>query len=150
WERKRFRAAEHATNGEPMNHFAEFLAATVDAFQSNKRLAERAQEQVPETKLHLPLDENVNSIAVIMKHVAGNLLSRWTDFLTTDGEKPDRNRDGEFIDTFQNRDEMLAYWNKGWDRLFATLDELTDADMEKTVHIRGESHSVPLAIQRNL
>ena len=91
-----------------------FLAATINAFEANKRLADRAVEQVPDDKLHLALDANTNSIAVIMKHVAGNLTSRWTDFLTTDGEKPERNRDQEFIDTFRNRAEVLDCWEQGW------------------------------------
>src|SRR5215471_7647689 len=97
-----------------MDIIAEFLAATINAFEVNKRLADRAVEQVPDEKLHVSLDQNTNSIAVIMKHIAGNLLSRWTDFLTTDGEKPDRDRDDEFVDTFQSRAEVLAYWERGW------------------------------------
>ena len=96
------------------------------------------------------LDANTNSIAVIMKHVAGNLLSRWTDFLTTDGEKPSRNRDDEFIDTYTARGELLAYWESGWQRLFDSLTDLTPGDLGKNVTIRGEPHTVPLAIQRSL
>src|SRR5215510_2089399 len=97
-----------------MDVTAEFLAASINAFEANKRLADRAVEQVPDDKLHAALDANTNSIAVIMKHVAGNLLSRWTDFLTTDGEKADRNRDGEFVDTFKSRAEILELWERGW------------------------------------
>jgi hypothetical protein len=82
--------------------------------------------------------------------VAGNLLSRWTDFLTADGEKPWRNRDDEFVDSLRTRDEFTAYWNSGWQRLFDTLDGLSAADLCKTVTIRGEPHTVPLAIQRSL
>src|ERR1700752_2826403 len=89
---------------------AEFMAAIINAFEANKRLADRAVEQVPDDKLHSALDANTNSIAIIMKHVAGNLLSRWTDFLTTDGEKPWRNRDDEFVDTFRSRSELLEAW----------------------------------------
>src|SRR4051794_26669952 len=100
-----------------MDIVAEFQSAAINAFTANKRLADRAVEQVPDEKLHIALDENTNSIAVIMKHVAGNLLSRWTDFLTTDGEKPGRNRDGEFIDSFQGRADLLAFWEQGWVRL---------------------------------
>ena len=91
-----------------MNPSTEFMAAIINAFEANKRLADRAIEQVADEKLHVALDANTNSIAVIMKHVAGNLTSRWTDFLTTDGEKPGRNRDDEFIDTFHSRAEILA------------------------------------------
>src|SRR5438270_9823472 len=91
-----------------------FMAAIINAFEANKRLADRAVEQVPDGKLHAALDEHTNSVGVIMKHVAGNLISRWTDFLTTDGEKPWRNRDDEFVDTFSSRAELLAYWDRGW------------------------------------
>jgi uncharacterized damage-inducible protein DinB len=129
---------------------AEFIAAIINAFEANKRLADRAIAQVPDNKLHVALDENTNSIAVIMKHVAGNLLSRWTDFLTTDGEKPWRNRDDEFVDSFRNRDELLQYWERGWSCLLATLQSLTPTDLDKTVTIRGEPHTVPLALARSL
>jgi hypothetical protein len=93
-----------------MDTVTEFLAATINAFEANKRLADRAVEQVPDDKLHIALDEHTNSIAVIMKHVAGNLTSRWTDFLTSDGEKPGRNRDDEFVDSFGSRAELIACW----------------------------------------
>jgi hypothetical protein len=133
-----------------MNLAAEFLAAITNAFEANKRLADRAIEQVPDEKLHLALDPNTNSIAVMMKHVAGNLRSRWTDFLTSDGEKPWRNRDDEFVDTFGSRQEVLDYWERGWTCLRETLKGLRPEDLEKTVFIRGEPHSVPLALERSL
>jgi uncharacterized damage-inducible protein DinB len=129
---------------------AEFLAATINAFEANKRLADRAVAQVPDDKLHAALDANTNSIAVTMKHVAGNLASRWTDFLTTDGEKPWRHRDGEFVDSFGNRAELLEAWERGWACLLKTLKSLTREDLQKTVTIRGEPHSVPLALERSL
>jgi hypothetical protein len=129
---------------------AEFLSAIVNAFETNKRLADRAVEQVPDDKLHAALDANTNSIAVIMKHVAGNLLSRWTDFLTADGEKPWRNRDGEFVDSFAGRAEILAFWERGWACLLQTLRGLRPENLEMTVTIRGEPHSVPLALERSL
>jgi hypothetical protein len=135
---------------DEMNTPAEFLAATFNAFEANKRLADRAIAQVPDDKLRVPLDDNTNSIAVIMKHVAGNLISRWTDFLTTDGEKPWRNRDGEFADSFGSRAEMVEYWNRGWNCLGTTLNSLQPEDLERTVTIRGEPHSVPLALERSL
>jgi hypothetical protein len=106
--------------------------------------------QLSDDKLHIALDANTNCIAVIMKHVAGNLLSRWTDFLATDGEKGWRNRDDEFVDTFTEREEPLAYWESGWRRLFDALTNLTPVDLGKSVTIRGEPHTVPLAIQRSL
>jgi hypothetical protein len=127
-----------------------FLSAITNAFEANKRLADRAVEQVPDDKLHAALDANTNSIAVIMKHVAGNLLSRWTEFLTTDGEKPWRNRDDEFVDSFGSRAELLEAWERGWACLLTSLKSLTRADLEKTVLIRGEPHSVPLALERSL
>src|SRR6516225_2837495 len=120
------------------------------AFRSNKGWADKAVAQLPDDKLHAALDPNTNCVAVVMKHVAGNLLSRWTDFLTTDGEKPWRNRDGEFADTFTTRGELTAYWESGWQRLFDALAALTPDDLGRTVTIRGEPHSVPLAIQRSL
>src|SRR5512132_3881960 len=118
-----------------MDIATEFLSAAINAFEANKRLADRAVEQVPDDKLHLALDGNTNSIAVIMKHVAGNLASRWTDFLTTDGEKPWRNRDDEFLDTFATRAELLAFWERGWDCLRAAIRALTPDDLAKTVLI---------------
>ncbi|HCO24559.1 MAG: hypothetical protein CME31_25390 [Gimesia sp.] len=133
-----------------MEHFSPFLSATIDVFEANKKMAERAIEQVSDDGLRTTLDEHTNSIAVIMKHVAGNLISRWTDFLTTDGEKSDRNRDGEFVDTFATREELLAYWERGWGVLFDSLNSLKPDDLEKTVYIRGDAHTVTLAIQRSL
>src|SRR5277367_706576 len=100
------------------------MAAIANAFEANKRLADRAVEQLPDDKLHIALDVHTNSIAVIMKHVAGNLASRWTDFLTTDGEKPWRNRDDEFVDSFRNRAEILETWERGWACLLKSLKGL--------------------------
>src|SRR6476660_9649479 len=133
-----------------MDIATEFISAIINAFEANKRLADRAVEQVPDDKLHVALDENTNSIAVIMKHVAGNLLSRWTDFLTTDGEKPERDRDSEFVDPFAPRADLLAHWERGWTCLLDTLKSLMPDDCQKTVFIRGEPHSVPLALERSL
>jgi hypothetical protein len=133
-----------------MDAAPQFLPAVINTFEANKRLADRAVEQLPDDKLQLALDAHTNSIAVIMKHVAGNLLSRWTDFLTSDGEKPWRNRDAEFVDTFTSRDELLAYWERGWNCLLTALAGLQPEDFSKTVTIRGEPHPVPLAIARSL
>ena len=129
---------------------ADFVPAIVNALEANKRLADRAVAQVPDEKLHVALDANTNSIAVIMKHVAGNLRSRWTDFLTSDGEKPWRNRDDEFVDSFRSRAELLECWERGWASLLDTLRSLSPEDLLKTVTIRGEPHTVPLAIARSL
>src|SRR4051794_34294527 len=133
-----------------MDVAAELLSAAINAFEANKRLADRAVEQVADDKLHVALDENTNSIAVIMQHVAGNLLSRWTDFLTTDGEKPWRNRGAEFVETLAARAELLALWERGFGCLLAALRRLRSEDLAQTVLIRGEPHSVPLALQRSL
>jgi hypothetical protein len=133
-----------------MDIAAEFLSAIINAFEANKRLADRAIAQVPDDKLHVSLDANTNSIAVMMQHVAGNLASRWTDFLTTDGEKPWRNRDDEFVDRFGSRAELLDCWERGWTCLLEALKCLRPEDLGRTVSIRGEPHSVPLAMERSL
>jgi hypothetical protein len=126
------------------------IDGALTSLRANKGWADQAVAQLPDEKLHIALDPNTNTIAVIMKHVAGNLLSRWTDFLTTDGEKPWRDRDQEFVDTLATRDDLTAYWDSGWQRLFDALDGLSAGDLRKTVTIRGEPHTVPLAIHRSL
>jgi len=114
------------------------------------RMAERAMEQVSDEQLFAAIDKEANSIAVIVKHMAGNMLSRWIDFLTSDGEKPDRCRDTEFEDPPATREAVLAMWEGGWCCLFSALEPLTDADLARTVTIRGEEHSVMQAINRQL
>lgn len=126
------------------------IDGALSSFRANKGWADKAIAQLPDDKLHVALDEHTNSIAVVMKHVAGNLASRWTDFLTSDGEKSWRNRDREFVDSFNNRGELLDCWERGWGCLFDTLGSLSPADLSKIVTIRGEPHSVPLAIHRSL
>ena len=126
------------------------IDGALTAFQSNKGWADKAVAQLADDQLHVALDPNTNSVAVIMKHVAGNLLSRWTEFLTTEGEKPWRNRDDEFVDSFTTREELHAYWESGWQRLFDSLTALAPDDVARTVTIRGEPHTVPLAMQRSL
>src|SRR5580693_7497705 len=116
--------------GHRMDIPAIFMSAAINAFEANKRLADRAVEQVPDDKLHVALNENTNSIAVIMKHVAGNLTSRWTDFLTTDGEKPGLNRDDEFVDSFGSRAELSELWERAWACLLKTLKSLKLEDLE--------------------
>ena len=127
-----------------------YLTGLAAVFRYYKRLAERAMEQVSDEQLFAALDPEANSIAIIVKHMAGNMRSRWTNFLTTDGEKPDRNRDSEFVDPPATREALLAEWEDGWSRLFAALEPLTDADLGRTVTIRGEAHSVMQAINRQL
>jgi len=128
-----------------------YLEDSLSSFRAYKKLAEKALDQLSEDEFFITLDEEANSIAVIMKHMAGNMLSRWTDFLTTDGEKPDRNRDMEFvIEPKTSKEDVLAYWEKGWQRVFDTLEPLTGADLGKKVMIRGEEHTVIQAINRQL
>jgi len=127
-----------------------YIEDALAVFRYYKKLAERAMEQVPDEHLFTVLDPEANSIAIIVKHVTGNMRSRWTDFLTTDGEKPDRNRDGEFVDPPATREALMADWEDGWARVFAALEPLTDADLGRTVTIRGEPHSVMQAVNRQL
>ena len=126
------------------------IEAAMKTLRSNKLWADKAIAQVGDDQLKVRLHEDTNSLAVIMKHVAGNLNSRWTNFLTEDGEKEWRNRDDEFVDTFANRSEVIACWEQGWNTVFETLGQLSDEDLGKTVTIRGEPHSVALALQRSL
>lgn len=127
-----------------------YLKDSIDLFRYYKRLAERAIEQCPDEGLFATLDAESNSIAIIVKHMAGNMRSRWADFLTTDGEKADRNRDTEFETPPRTRAEMLALWEQGWKIVFAALTPLTEADLTRTVSIRTEPHSVMQAINRQI
>ena len=123
---------------------------SVDLFRYYKGLGERAIQQCPDDALFSTLDGESNSIAIIVKHMAGNARSRWTDFFTTDGEKPDRNRDSEFEEPPKNRAELLAMWERGWKILFDALEPLTEADLARTITIRSEPHSVMQAINRQI
>jgi hypothetical protein len=125
-----------------------YLKDTTDTMRHYKRLAERALEQVPDEALFFTPAEGSNSIGIIMKHLSGNMRSRWKDFLTTDGEKPDRHRDSEFEEPLRTRAEMMVQWEEGWNLLLATLSTLTDGDLGRTVTVRGEAHSVLQAITR--
>ena len=128
-----------------------YLEDSIASLRAYKKLADRALDQLNEDEFFITLDEEANSIAVIMKHMAGNMFSRWTDFLTTDGEKPDRNRDLEFvIEPKTSKDDVLAYWEKGWQRVFDALEPLRAEDLGKKVLIRGEEHTVIQAINRQL
>lgn len=119
-------------------------------FRQYKAMADRAMQQVTDEQLFSTLDEEANSIALIVKHITGNMQSRWTDFLTADGEKADRNRDGEFVDPPATRAALLEQWEASWTILFGALEALTDADLGRTVHIRGEAHSAMQAINRQI
>lgn len=128
-----------------------YLEDALSNFRDYKKLAEGAFEQVKDEEFFVALDEEANSLAVIVRHMSGNMLSRWTDFLTTDGEKPDRNRDMEFVIAPETtRDEVMARWEKGWTCLFDALEALQPEDTLKKVLIRGEEHTVVEAINRQL
>jgi len=127
-----------------------FLEDSLAVFRTYKKMAERAMEQVSDERLFAVLDDEMNSIAVIVKHMTGNMRSRWTDFLTSDGEKADRNRDGEFVEPPETREALLEMWERGWGCVFAALEPLSDADLTRTVVIRGEPHSVMQAVTRQL
>lgn len=127
-----------------------YLKDSLAVFRYYKGLAERAMAQVNDEQLLAVLDEESNSIALIVKHMAGNMKSRWTDFLTTDGEKPGRRRDLEFVDPPATRVELLAAWEDGWSSVFNALEPLSEADLAKTVTIRGDAHSVMQAINRQV
>jgi len=127
-----------------------YLEDSLTLFRAYKKLAERAMEQVSDEQLFIALDEESNSIAIIVKHMAGNMRSRWTDFLTSDGEKPDRNRDSEFDDPPRTREALMGMWEQGWKYVFDAVEPLTDTDLGRTVTIRGEAHSVMQAINRQV
>lgn len=127
-----------------------YLEDSLSLFRYYKNLAERAIGQVPDEHLLTVLDEEMNSIATIVKHLSGSIRSRWTDFLTSDGEKPDRNRDMEFVEPPSNRAALLSIWEDAWKRLFTTVESLSAEDLPRTITIRGEAHSVLQAINRQL
>ena len=128
-----------------------YLDDALSTFRDYKKLAERAFAQTSDEDFFRTIDEESNSIAVNMKHMAGNMISRWTDFLNTDGEKPERNRDIEFVMLpGTTKDEMIAYWEKGWKCVFDAVEPLTPGDLMRTVKIRGEDHTVVQAINRQL
>jgi len=127
-----------------------YLKDSTDLLRYYKKLADRAIAQVPDEALTATLDAESNSIAIIVKHLTGNMQSRWTDFLTSDGEKPSRNRDAEFETPPQTRAELLALWEAAWKIAFDALAPLTDDDLGRTIRIRGERHSVLQAIHRQV
>jgi Protein of unknown function (DUF1572) len=134
----------------PLEFTTSYAKDSLELLKHYKRLAERSLEQAPDEALNATLDAESNSIAVIVKHLAGNMRSRFTDFLASDGEKPDRNRDGEFLAPPQTRAEIMALWEAGWKCVFSAIAPLTDEDLSRTVKIRGEAHSVMQAINRQV
>jgi len=134
----------------PLKFTTSYVEDSLTLFRYYKKLAERAMEQVTDEQLLAVLDGEANSIAIVVKHMAGNMRSRWTDFLTTDGEKLDRVRDSEFVDPPATRKALLDVWEGGWARMFGALERLSDSDLGRTVTIRGEAHSVMQAINRQV
>lgn len=131
-----------------MPNLSSILAEIPKEFQRYKRMAEQAVEQLEDEELFVKLNSEQNSIATIMRHMAGNLRSRFTDFLSSDGEKPWRNREGEFAETSVPRAELMRGWEEAWTLLFDALSRLSDADLGRTVTIRGEAHTVFQALNR--
>jgi len=127
-----------------------YVEDSLAVFGYYKKLGEGAMAQMTDEQLFRVLDEEMNSIAVIVKHMVGNMRSRWTDFLSTDGEKPDRNREMEFADPPPTRADLLEAWEHGWKCVFSAIEPLSDADLDRTVIIRGEPHSVMQAINRQV
>ena len=127
-----------------------WISASLATIDSHRQLIDGALQQISDEELCRRPAGDINSVAVILRHIGGNLLSRWTDFLTTDGEKPTRNRDSEFEDWPGDRDSLMAFFNEGWQIWRSSIESLTEDDLSKTVLIRGEPHSIPLAIQRSL
>jgi Protein of unknown function (DUF1572) len=127
-----------------------YMEDSIAIFRYYKKLVERALQQVTDEQLFATLDGEMNSIGVIVKHLSGNMRSRWTDFLTSDGEKPGRDRDEEFSHPPATREALLAMWEDGWQCLLGTLESLSDADLGRTITIRGEPHSAMQAINRQV
>lgn len=122
----------------------------IKRFEYYKALGDKTFSQLADEQIFWQYNEESNSIAVIVKHMAGNMLSRWTHFLTEDGEKSWRNRDEEFINTFSTKKEVIDYWEKGWQCLFEALDQINEENLYSTIYIRGEAHSVVDAVFRQL
>lgn len=128
-----------------------YLENIISVFKNYKSLAERSFEQLNnENQFHYQIDSEANSIAIIIQHMSGNMISRWTDFLTTDGEKPDRNRDSEFIENNTDKEELMKIWERGWLVFFDSLNSLTSDDLLRTVTIRNEELTVLQALNRQL
>ena|ERR1700743_275144 len=128
----------------------DYLDSSIKQFEYYKLLGEKAMEQLPEEKLFWQYNNESNSIATIVKHLCGNMLSRWTDFLTLDGEKDWRNRDAEFENDIQTKEELLTKWNEGWQCMLNSLNQLEESDLQKIIYIRNQGHTVMEAINRQL
>jgi hypothetical protein len=133
-----------------MNATTSYLESVKKQFLYYKLLGEKAMDQLQPEQLFVALNEDTNSIAVIVKHISGNMLSRWTDFLTTDGEKEWRNRDGEFKNDLLTKEAVLETWNKGWDCFLEALNSLKPEQLSDIIYIRNEGHTIIEAINRQL
>ncbi len=136
--------------GIKMDIGKEYLRIVKERFNSVKTLGDKTLNQLTEEEIHWNYNNESNSVAVIVKHLSGNMVSRWSDFLTSDGEKDYRNRDGEFIDDITTKAELITVWERGWKVLIDTLTDLTEQDLLKSINIRGESHLVLEAIERQM
>jgi hypothetical protein len=134
----------------PHSFTASYHQESLAWFRSCKKMGEDAMAQVTDEQLFAALDSESNSIAIIVKHLAGNMRSRWTDFLTSDGEKPDRDRDSEFVDAPATRNDLMRLWEAGWNCVFTALEPLSDDDLGRQITIRGQAHSVMQAINRQV
>lgn len=127
-----------------------YLESTIKQFEYYKMLGDKTMAQIPDEKLFWQYNQESNSIAIIVNHLSGNMLSRWTDFLTSDGEKEWRNRDAEFENENKTKEEVLQKWNDGWNCFLTTLKSLQEDDLSKIIYIRNEGHTVIEAINRQL
>ena len=127
-----------------------YLASSIKQFEYYKSLGDKTFAQLSFEELQKEFVQDSNSISIIVKHIVGNMLSRWTNFLTEDGEKDWRHRDNEFIDSFQSKEELIEAWNKGWDCLFSAIKSLSESDLERIIYIRNQGHTVIEAINRQM
>jgi hypothetical protein len=134
----------------PQDFAGEFLQEALHTFTNMKKLADKTMAQLNDPDFYVTLDPESNSMEILIKHMHGNMLSRWKDFLTTDGEKPTRDRDGEFEASHFTREQLIQLWEDGWDTVFTTLQSLTPENLLETINIRGEAHTVMKAIQRQI
>lgn len=133
-----------------MNLGNEYLSVVRERFKEIKKLGDKTISQLSEDDIHWKINEASNSVAIIAKHLSGNMVSRWSDFLNSDGEKPDRNREQEFEDDISSKQELRTVWERGWGSLFETLNTLEGQDLLKSIVIRGENHTVLEAIERQV
>lgn len=133
-----------------MSESAKRLQGTIRLFEYYKSLTEKSIDQISEKQIHELPQPDQNSIAILMKHLVGNMISRWTNFRTEDGEKPWRNREIEFVDDFESKQELLDYWEKGWGILFDALESIEGNELDSIIYIRNDGHKLIEAIERHL